>query len=140
MIIPRSPSVETQHVATSSPADANLSNLTEDEIRRLAGERLRDLQVSRCPRRELLPCHKIRLDAVYSYHVANLGVRSRMSPDASRGRLNPCHERSGLSRWSNWMMEQRPLISPRTIEAEHEVLGLFVCVIWRWRMEYGFSV
>ncbi|KAI8688736.1 hypothetical protein NCS55_00128000 [Fusarium keratoplasticum] len=45
MIIPRSPSTETQPLAISSPADTNLSNLSEDEIRRLAGERLRDLQV-----------------------------------------------------------------------------------------------
>ncbi|KAI8719274.1 hypothetical protein NCS52_00707900 [Fusarium sp. LHS14.1] len=45
MIIPRSPSAETQPPATSSPADSNLANLSQDEIRRLAGERLRDLQV-----------------------------------------------------------------------------------------------
>ncbi|RSL62341.1 hypothetical protein CEP54_005789 [Fusarium duplospermum] len=45
MIIPRSPSAETQPLAISSPVDANLSNLSEDEIRRLARERLRDLQV-----------------------------------------------------------------------------------------------
>ena len=140
MIIPRSPSTETQPLATSSPADTNLSNLSEDEIRRLARERLRDLQVSHCPRRELLPCHKIRPDSVYSYHVTNLCARSRMSPDTSRGRLNLYHQWSGLSRWSNWMMGQRPLISPRTIEVKHEVLGLFTCVIWQWRMEYGLNV
>ncbi|RSL71648.1 hypothetical protein CEP53_001451 [Fusarium sp. AF-6] len=72
MIIPRSPSAEIQPLVTSSPAGADLSNLSEDEIRRLAGERLRDLQVknesgrvkreAESPPRAVRPLKVIKLD------------------------------------------------------------------------------
>ncbi|KAJ3504061.1 hypothetical protein NM208_g16390 [Fusarium decemcellulare] len=51
MIIPRSPSPTALKPPERDPIEEGLSLLSEDEVRRLAAERLRDMQVKREPRR-----------------------------------------------------------------------------------------